>query len=331
MRRREFIGLLGGAAAVWPIAARAQQAERMRRIGVLTGFIETDPQSHIRIGALLRGLEELGWVNNANLKINFFFAGSDPQRVRSGASELMALVPELILVQSTPGLLAVRQVAKNIPTVFVQVADTDLAEAGITGTLARPGGNITGFTNYQASMGNKWLQVLKEVAPALKRVAVILHPETRSQIEYLHSAEEGSSALDITVTPAPARDQLEIERAISDFAREPNGGLIALPHNMTATYRKLIADLAFRNRLPAIGAFRYMVDSGCLISYGIDVADLFRRSAVYIDRILRGTKPADLPIQQPTKYEMVINLKTAKTLGLTVPPTLFALADEVIE
>lgn len=330
MSRREFIAFLGGATVAWPLTAGAQQPARASRLGVITGFTENDPQSRARIAALLRQLRELGWTDD-NLQIDFRFAGNNLERMYTFASELVAKMPDVILSQSTPGLLAVRKATLTIPTVFVQVADTDLIEAGITGTLASPGGNVTGFTNYEVSMGTKWLQILKQAAPAVTRVAVLMHPATSSQLAYLAAAQAASNALGVVVTPAFVRDQSEIESAITEFAREPNGGLIALPHNMTAQHRDVIADLALRYRLPTLGAFRYMAESGCLISYGIDVADLFRRSGVYIDRILKGIKPADLPIQQPTKYEMVINLRTATVLGLTVPATLVGVADELIE
>lgn len=278
----------------------------------------------------MRQLRELGWTDT-NLHIDLRFAGTDVGRMQAYANELAALTPDILLVQSTPGLLAVRQATLTIPTVFVQVGDTDLVEAGITGTLARPGGNVTGFSNYEDSIGSKWLQLLKEIAPDVTRAAVILDTGLRSHLAWLHTAEAGSASLGIALSTIPVRDPSEIERAVTEFARKPNGGLIVFPHNQTALHRKLIAGLALVHHLPSVSAFRYMAESGCLIPYGIDVADLFRRSADYIDRILKGTRPSDLPIQQPIKFETTVNLKTAMAIGLTIPPTLLALADGVIE
>ena len=329
MERREFITLLGGAAVTWPLAARAQQPDQMRRIGGLMGSTENDPESQARIVVLLQRLRELGWNDGGNVRLDFRFAGSDPERMLAYAREVAGLAPDVILVQSNPGLAALRQVTRTIPTVFVQVADP--VGSGFITSLARPGGNATGFTNFEPSMGGKWLEVIKEIAPGVTRAAVMLHPETAAHVAMLRAAEAASRSFGIAVTSAGVHDSAEIERAVVAFATEPNGGLIVLPHIITAGHRVVIAELALRHRLPSVSAFRFMAEAGGLISYGINAVDLFRRAAAYIDRILRGAQPGELPVQAPDKFELVINLKTATALGLTVPPTMLGRADEVIE
>jgi putative ABC transport system substrate-binding protein len=256
-------------------------------------------------------------------------AGSAEDRIRALASELVAEAPNVILVNSNPGLVAVMQATRTIPVVFTQVADP--VGSRFVASLARPGGNVTGFTNFETSMGGKWLEALKEIAPDVKRAAVLLHPETAANVEFLRAAEAASSTMQMAVVAAPVHNAAEIERAITEFAREPNGGVIALPHVVTAEHRELIAGLSLQQRLPSVGAFRFMATSGALLSYGIDVIDLFRRACTYIDRILRGEKPLDLPVQAPTKFELVVNLKTAKGLGLKIPESFLLRADEVIE
>jgi putative ABC transport system substrate-binding protein len=330
MRRREFITLLGGAAAAWPHGVIAQPADRMRRIGVLIALAENDPQAQANIAAFRRGLQELGWTEGRNIRIDYRFAGGNIERMRVYAAELVDLAPDVVLVHSNPFLAALRQANRTIPTVFAQVADP--VGSGFVESLARPGGNVTGFSNYESEIGGKWLDVLKEVAPRVTRAAVLLHPETTANVAYLRAAEAAARSLGVTVTAAGVYDAAEIERAVTAFAAEPNGGLIVLPHPITGLNRDLIAALAARHRLPAVWPFRFFIAAnGGLLSYGIDVADLFRRATVYVDRILRGTRPGELPVQLPTKFELVINLKTAKALGLEIPATVLARADEVIE
>jgi putative ABC transport system substrate-binding protein len=278
---------------------------------------------------LLQRLRELGWTDGRNLRIEIRFAGSNPEDMRAYAKEVAALAPDVILVQSNPGLVAMLDATRTIPIVFVQVADP--VTGGFITSLAHPGGNITGFTNFESSMGSKWLEVLKEIAPGVTRAAVMLHPETAAHVEMLRAAQTASRSFGIAVTAAGVHDAAEIGRSIAAFAADSNGGLIVLPHVITAGNRVLIAELALRHRLPSVSAFRFMAEAGGLVSYGINVIDLFRQAAVYIDRILRGAQAGELPVQAPDKFELVINLKTARSFGLTVPSTLLARADEVIE
>ncbi|MFL6835298.1 MAG: ABC transporter substrate-binding protein, partial [Xanthobacteraceae bacterium] len=317
-----------GAAATWPLAARAQQPGKMPRVGMLLAFAESDPTMQARLAAFRQGLAEFGWSDGRNVRLDFRFAGSDIERFRVNAAELVALAPDLMFAHSNPALAALRQENRTIPTVFVQVADP--VGSGFVQSLARPGGNATGFTNFEPATGGKWVEILKEIAPGVSRAVVLMHPETAANVALFHAAEAAGLSLGVTVAAAGVR-AVGIEQAITSFAREPNGGLIALPHVVTAGHRELIARLAIEHRLPSVGSFGFMAASGGLISYGIDVIDLFRRSAAYVDRILRGEKPANLPVQAPVKFELVVNLKTAKALGLTVPPMLLARADEVIE
>jgi putative ABC transport system substrate-binding protein len=328
MRRREFLTFLGGAAA-WPQSAIAQRADRPRRIGLLLAYVESDPEAQGNIAVVRRRLQELGWSEGRNLQVDYRFTGGDPERLRSSAAELAALGPDVILCQSNVGIAAVLAATRTIPVVFVQVGDP--VGSGFIASLARPGGNATGFTNFETSMGGKWLGILKEAAPNITRAAVLLHPDIAANAAMLRVAASVSSSVRVEIVPAAARDAAEIERAIAEFARKPNGGLIALPNTVNLNNRALIAELALRHRLPNVGAFRYMATSGGLISYGINPADLYQRAGAYVNRILRGEKPADLPVQAPDKFELVINLKTAKALGLTISPTLLGRADEVIE
>jgi len=317
--------LLGGAAA-WPLAARAQQSEGVRRIVVLMGTAN-DADAQARAVALRQGLEVLGWTIGRNIKIDYSFADGDAERMRVYAKEAVASMPDLILAQTNPALEAVRNATRSLPIIFLQVSDPvggDFVES-----LAHPGGNITGFTNFESEIGGKWLQTLKEIAPVVDHVAVVLHPETSAHAGFLRAAETASEGLGIKVTSLGVHNANEIERGITQFALAPNGGLIVAPHPVTRG--KLIIDLAAHDRLPAIYPFRFHAKDGGLVSYGIDQVDQWRSAATYVDRILRGTKAQDLPVQAPTKYELVINLKTAKALGLTVPDNLLARADEVIE
>ena len=329
MRRRDFLGVLGGMATTWPLAASAQRGERARRIGVLMGASDNDPETKRRIAGLVEGLGKLGWIEGRNIQFEYRIT-VDVARMRGYATEIVDLAPDVIVVQSNPFLANLRQVNRTIPAVFAQVADP--VSSGFVESLARPGGNLTGFSNFEAEIGGKWLGLLKEAAPRITRCLVLLHQETAANVAFLRAAEAAAPSLQVRVTAAGVHNAAEIEQAIVAFAQEPDGGVIVMPHTVIGPSRDLIAALAARHRLPSMFPFRFwMAANGGLMSYGVDVVDLFRRSAVYVDRILRGVKPSDLPVQNPTKYELVINLRTARTLGLTVPPTLLAFADEVIE
>jgi putative ABC transport system substrate-binding protein len=296
---------------------------------VLIAIAESDPEAQARVMAFREALHALGWVDGRNARLDIRYAAGDPERMRTYAAELIAMKPDVILANSSAALAAVRRETRTVPIVFVQVADP--VGGGFVESLARPGGNITGFATTEYEMGGKWLDLLKEIAPAVTRVAVLRDPAIASGAGQLGAIQAVASTFRVSITPATARDVGEIERAINAFARESNGGLIVLPSALTALHRELIVDLAARHRLPAVYPYRYFVTAGGLVSYGLDNIDLFRRAAGYVDRILKGEKPADLPVQAPTKYELVINLKAAKALGLAVPPTLLARADEVIE
>jgi putative ABC transport system substrate-binding protein len=327
MRRREFIALLGGAATC-PLAARAQQLG-MPRIGFLSVFAESDPEGQAWIRELMQRLQQLGWVNGRNVRIDFRFGGADAARISTLATELIELRPDMIFAVATNSAAALRQQTLSIPIVFVQVADP--VGQGFVTNLARPEGNITGFTNFEFSFGGKWLQVLRECAPGVSAVAVIFDPNLPTWAPYLRSIEAAAPTFGVRLTPAGVRDAADIEQRIAAFAREPNGALVVLPSPVTIEHRQSIIAAAARQRLPAVYPYRLFTANGGLMSYGVDVPDLYRRAASYVDRILRGAKVAELPVQQPTKYELTINLKTAKALGLMVPPTLLASADEVIE
>jgi len=328
MRRRTFIAALGGAAA-WSVVARGQQPERMRGIGVLQPGSESDPVSQLRRAAFVDGLRKFGWTEGTNVLIHYRWVGDDAARVRLYATELTGMRPDVIWTSGSLQLLLLKRATRTIPIVFTQVYDP--VGSGFVTNLNRPGGNITGFTLGEFSMGGKTLEVLKEVAPQVSRVAVLLNLEQPPHVAMWRSIEAIAPSFGVRLTPADAPDSDEIERAIEAFAREPNGGLIVLPSPITQVHRELITALAARHRLPAAYAFRFYVTSGGLVSYGIDPADQARQAAGYVDRILKGEKPADLPIQQPTKFELVINLKTAKALGLDIPTSLLARADEMIE
>ena len=328
MRRREFILALGGAAVAWPLAARAQP-ERMRRIGVLMNLAADDPESSARLTAFLQGLQQLGWTDGRNVRIDTRWAAGDADRYRKSATELVALMPDVILATGTSAVAPLQQATRTVPIVFVQVIDP--VGAGLVASLARPGGNATGFTLFEYGMSGKWLELLKEIAPRVTRAAVLRDPASAPGIGQFAAIQAVAPSLGVELSPVDVRDAGEIERAVTAFARSPNGGLIVTASPSAAVHRELIITLAARHKLPAVYPFRYFVTGGGLISYGPDIVDQYRRAAGYVDRILKGEKPADLPVQAPTKYELVINLKTAKALGLTVPPTLLARADEVIE
>jgi putative tryptophan/tyrosine transport system substrate-binding protein len=328
MRRRHFIALLGGATA-WPMMGRAQQGDRVRRIGVLKGVAANDPLQQALTSAFVQALADLGWKEDRNIRIEYRMAAGDASLVQAQAAELAGLAPDVIFVQGTPPTIAVRRAAPTTPVVFVNV--TDPVASGLVSSLAHPGGNITGFTNFELTMGGKWLETLKQVAPAVNRAAVLMNPDNAAMVGQLRSIETAAPRLGIQVSAAPVRNAAEIERAIDAFAPAANGGLVVLTDFITNTNREVIVALAARYRLPAVYAYRFFAVGGGLISYGPDDIDDFRRAANYVDRILRGEKPADLPVQAPTKYELVINLKTAEALGITVPPNLLVIADEVIE
>jgi putative tryptophan/tyrosine transport system substrate-binding protein len=327
VKRREFIALL--AAAAWPLAARAQPG-RMRRIGVLMAYDESDPEAQARINAFRQSLRELGWMEDHNIRMEYRWGTGDPDRARTFVAELISQAPDVIVAHGTPALTALHRATRTIPVVFVSVIDP--VGAGYVQSLALPGDNITGFSTFEPEIGGKWLELLKEIAPGLRRVAGILDPSFRGFAGVWGAIENMAPRFGLEVTSllfhAPTDD---LESAVSKFGEEPGGGLIVLPTAINAVQRNRIFALAARNRLPAIYAFRFYATDGGLMSYGIDTVDLFRRSASYVDRILKGEKPANLPVQAPTKFEMVINLKTAGALRLDVPPMLLARADEVIE
>jgi putative ABC transport system substrate-binding protein len=329
MRRRDFIALLGGA-AVWPLAAHGQQKEHVRRIGFLLGLAENDPEGHARITAFRQGLEALGWTEARNIRIDYRFAGSETERVRAYAAELVASAPDLIVGHSTPVVAALKEATSTIPIVFAVLNDP--VEQGLIASLAHPGGNITGFTFVDFGMIGKWLELLKEIAPRVARTGLMFDPDLAPYFhDYLRKFGAVPARLAVEITAVPVRDAAEIEAAIARLGRGPGGGLIVAPDPFTIVNREMIIRSAERHRLPAIYTSRRSVAEGALVSYAPDAVDIFRRSAAYVDRILKGTKPADLPIQQPTKFELVINLKTARALGLDVPLHLQQLADEVIE
>jgi putative ABC transport system substrate-binding protein len=329
MKRREFITLLGGAAAAWPRAARTQQGERMRHVGVLMTAAADDSESLARVGAFLQGLQQLGWTDGRNVRLEYRWGSGDAGRIHKYAAELVALAPDVILVTGTSGMTPLQQATRTIPIVFVNASDP--VGGGFAMSLARPGGNATGFASIEYGMSGKWLELLKQVSPSATRVAVIRDPSIASGSGQLGAIQAVGPFLGVEVSPIDARDASEVERAVTDFARSSNGGLIVPPSTPTIAHRNLIITLAARHGLPAVYAYRFFVTNGGLISYGADSTDSYRRAAGYVDRILKGEKPADLPVQTPVKYELVINLKTAKTLGLEVPAQLLALADEVIE
>jgi putative tryptophan/tyrosine transport system substrate-binding protein len=328
MKRREFITLLGGAAA-WPLAARAQGG-RVRRIGALIGSAEDDPENARRLAAFERGLAKLGWKNGGNIRIDYRFAVGDVERAHRLAAELVALAPDILLATDTPTLRALRQQTQTIPTVFVTVSDP--IGSGFVASLANPGGNVTGFITVEPALGGKWLSILKEIAPSLQRAAGIFNPETAPfSALFVRAAESAAATLGLAIIAREVRDDAQIEAAFASIGRDAGGGIIVMPDLFTAVHRQQIVALAAKHRLPAIYPYRHFVTNGGLVSYGVDLLDLYRPAAVYIDRILRGAKPADLPVQAASKFELVINLNTAKALGLDIPLSLMIRADEMIE
>jgi putative ABC transport system substrate-binding protein len=327
IRRREFMILLGTAAAAWPLAAGAQQPDRVRRVGVLMGIAD-DFEGQARIAVFRQALQALGWSEGRNIQFIYRWSGGDVAHARQFAKELLDLRSDVILTNSTPATVAVRDITRATPTVFVQVSDP--VGAGVVQSLARPGGNLTGFTNFDLSTAGKWLELLKRLAPNITRVAYLFNPNT-APLLYAKAVETAAPLLSVKSIPAAVHNAVEIERALEQVARESDSALLVLPDLFNVTNRQSIIALAARHRLPAVYPFRYFVTSGGLMSYGTELLDTYRQAASYVDRILKGERPSDLPVQLPTAFELVINLKTAKALGLDVPPTLIARADEVIE
>ena len=329
MRRREFITLLGGAAAAWPLAARAQQRERVRRIGVLMNLAADDPEIPNRLAPLLQGLQEAGWTVGRNVRIDYCWGAGDPERIRKCAADLVALSPDLILAIGGTTVGPLQQVSRTVPIVFVNV--TDPVGSGFVASLARPGGNATGFMIFEYSISGKWLELLKQVAPRMTRVVVLRDAGLTSGGGQLGVLQGAARSVGVELTPVGVRSAGEIERGIAAFVRDANGGMVVTSSSFATFHRDLIIALAARHRLPTIYSGRTYVGAGGLLSYGVDPYDQSRGAALYIDRILKGEKPADLPVQQSTKYELVVNLKTAKTLGIDIPTSVLARADEVIE
>jgi putative tryptophan/tyrosine transport system substrate-binding protein len=329
MKRREFITLLGGAAAVWPLAARAQQREKMRRVGVLLNLAPDDPESQRRLTALVQGLQQLGWTDGRNVRIETRWGAGDAERLRKNAAEFVALAPHVIVAEGSASLSPLLQITRAIPVVFTIVPDP--VGAGIVETLARPGGNATGFSQFEYGLSGKWLELLKEIAPGITRAAVIRESGLTAGVAQFAALQAVAPSLGIELVPLNVRDASQIERSVAAFGRSATDGMIVTSSPLAAVHRKLIVALAARHRLPAVYANQYMVAAGGLVSYGPDFVDQYRHAAGYVDRILNGEKPADLPVQAPTKYELVINLKTAKSLRIDVPATILARADEVIE
>jgi putative tryptophan/tyrosine transport system substrate-binding protein len=329
VNRREFIALLGGGSILWPLESRAQQGNRPRSIGVLFAMAPSDPEAQIRVRAFEAGLQDLGWAEGKNVRLEYRWAPREGDLLRKQANELVALGPDMILATGTP-VLAALATETRLPIVFVQV--TDPVGGGFVSNLARPGGNLTGFTSFEFTVASKWLEALKQVAPAIRRVAVVFNPDTAPFAHrFWKPVQEAGRSLGVEATQLPARDDFELTADIEAFARQPDGGMMILPDISTTNYRDLIIALAARNRLPAVYPYRYFTSSGGLLSYGTDLADVYRRAAGYVDRILKGGSAGELPVQAPAKFEMVINLQTANALGLTISPLVLGRADEVIE
>jgi putative tryptophan/tyrosine transport system substrate-binding protein len=329
VRRRSFITFLGGAAAAWPLAARAEQRDRIPRIGVLMNLAVDDPESMARATAFAQGLQQLGWTDGRNVRIDYRWIAGDADRIRRDAAKLVALAPDLILASSNPIVAQLQLATRAVPIVFVAVFDP--VGAGFVDSLARPGGNATGFLAAEFGMSAKWLELLKDIAPRVTRVAVLQDPGNPGGIPQFAAIQAVAPSFGVDLSSLWLRDADEIERAVTAFARSPKGGLIATRTTGAIVHRDLIITLAARHRLPAVYPYRLFVTDGGLISYGSEIIDQYRLAAGYVDRILKGEKPADLPVQAPTKYEIAINLKTSKALGLEVPPTVLARATEVIE
>jgi len=329
MRRREFVSLLGGVTAAWPLTARGQQRDRVRQIGLLSPFSENDPETKARLAAFKTGLEQLGWTDGRNIKIEYRFSEGNIERTRAAAAELVALNPDVILAYANPAVSALKPLTSTIPIVFTQVSDP--VGSGFVTNLAHPDGNITGLHSFEPAIGGKWLEILTQIAPSVRRAAVVHDPRIAANVSFFRAAESASSSLGVIVTSAGVTNAADIEREITAFAREPNGGLIVAPAPSTFDRRDLIIALAEQWRLPAIYSYRFNVESGGLVSYGYEGLEQFQQAATYVDRILHGAKPGDLPLQLPTKYQLVVNLKAAKAIGLSIPAGFILRADEVIE
>jgi putative tryptophan/tyrosine transport system substrate-binding protein len=331
MRRRDFITLLGSAAATWPLTARGQEVDRVRRVGILlANYSQTDREGQARLAAFLESFHRLGWTTGRNVAIEYRWGTGDAGRATTSAGELVRLTPDVIVgAAANPALAELQRLTNTIPIVFVQISDP--VESGFVASLAHPGGNITGFTNFESAMGGKWLGVLKEATPNMSRTAILFGSDSVADVAFLHAAEAVAPSLGVELTAVDLRQGVEIEHTIATFASQPNGGLIVFPHPYTAANRGSIIILAARYRLPAIYPFQYFAVEGGLMSYGPDQLEEWRGAAGYVDRILRGEKPADLPVQAPTRFELVINMKTAKALGFNIPPAFPLRADEVIE
>ena len=328
MRRREFISLLGGAAVLWPLAANAQ-SDRVRRVGYLSTLAQSDLEDQSWIKELVQRLQELGWTNGRNVQVDFRFSDADAARTSMLATELIELRPDVVLAAGALAATALRQQTLSVPIVFVRVVDP--VSAGFVTNLARPEGNITGFTNFEFSVGGKWLQLLKECAPSVDRIAVVFDPANPTWAAYLRTIEAAAPSFGVRLIPAGVRDAAEITQRVAAFARDPNGALVVIPGPVTIGHRETIIVAAAQQRLPTIYPYGVFTVDGGLMSYGPDVPDSYRHAASYVDRILRGAKVAELPVQQPVKYELTINIKTAKALGVIIPPGVLAIADEVIE
>jgi putative ABC transport system substrate-binding protein len=329
MKRREFMTLMGGAVAAWPRTARAQQANRVARIGVLMGIGENDPEATPRVEALQNGLKELGWTEGCNIHLDYRWTAGDLDRTRLFAKEIVELKPDVIVVHSTPAVNALRQLATATPMVFVLIADP--IGSGFVASLAHPGGNLTGFMNVDAPMAGKWLELLMEIAPKVKRVALIFNPRTSPYQSYLRAFDVGAPKFSVQAIATPVLDAAELERAITVLGQEPDSALFVVPDVFVQVHRALIIRLADQYRLPAVYPYRFFPTSGGLLSYGIDTVIVFRQAASYVDRILKGTSPADLPVQAPAIFKLVVNLKAAEAIGLTIPESFLLRADEVIE
>jgi putative ABC transport system substrate-binding protein len=329
MRRRDFITLLGSAAAAWPLAARAQQSDRVRRVGWLVGLGENDQEAQRRTGAFVAELQRLGWTVGRNIQMDYRWFSDSVNQTQADAQELIGLRPDVVVASSTPAIKALLQQNKSIPIVFAIV--TDPVSSGLVTSLAAPGGNVTGFTNFEFTMGGKWLDLLRQASPQITKAALIYNPKTTPYLGYLRSIEASAQAFGVELTVRGVADADEIGRTITATAAQWNGGLIIFPDLFTSANNQLIISLAAEQKVPAMYPYRYMAVAGGLMSYGVNTAEEFKRAASYVDRILKGTKPGELPVQAPNKFELVINLKTAKALGLSVPQTLLATADEVIE
>jgi putative tryptophan/tyrosine transport system substrate-binding protein len=328
MKRREFITMLGGAGA-WPVVARAQQGEQLRRVGVLLALAEDDPEAKSRLAAFRLGLAKRGWSESSNIQLVYRFAAASARQPQPFARELVALQPDVVLAHTPPVASALQRESRSVPIVFVNISDP--IGLGLIASLARPGGNLTGVVHYETGIVGKWLAMLKEIAPHITRAALVANPKSGSFDYFLKAGEVVAPSLAIEIVPIPVETAADIERSIASFARVPNGGLVFPPDVTTITHRDLVIALAANHRLPAIYPFHLFVLAGGLMCYGTDQIDMFRLAAFYVDRILRGDKPAELPVQAPTKFETTLNLKTAKALGLSVPPGLLVAADEVIE